>query len=100
MKLNSTVWEITNASARQNKGGLKSVVSQTMELSSTGWGRWRKRCYAKFEKTIPYVLLCQVAGLREYFGANPGLSLEALPVTAKKKAQGDSDIKVELLEIF
>ncbi|XP_059066921.1 protein ENHANCED DISEASE RESISTANCE 2 isoform X2 [Cryptomeria japonica] len=98
MKLNSTVWEITNASARQNKGGLKSVVSQTMELSSTGWGHWRKRYYAKFEKTIPYVLLCQVAGLREYFGANPGLSLEALPVTAKKKAQGDSDIKVELPE--
>uniref|UniRef100_A0A0D6R473 START domain-containing protein n=1 Tax=Araucaria cunninghamii TaxID=56994 RepID=A0A0D6R473_ARACU len=99
IKLNSTVWEIINISARQSKGGLRSVVSQTMEVHSTGWGHWRKRYYAKFEKTIPYVLLCQVAGLREYFGSNPGHGQEASTITVDKKAPKLSVIHNEFDEL-
>lgn len=98
IKLNPTVWEIRRASPGQAKGTQSSFVTQTMEIHSTGWGRWKKRYYAKFEKTVPYILLCQIAGLREYFGANPSLSPEPSTGTVSKKNQKISDVSGEFEE--
>lgn len=94
-KLNPTVWEIRKANPREAKGAQSSFVTQTMEIHSSGWGRWKKRYYAKFEKTVPYVLLCQIAGLREYFGANPSFSPEPSMGIAHKKNQQVSDVSGE-----
>eukprot|EP00252_Welwitschia_mirabilis_P000858 TRINITY_DN10836_c0_g1_i1.p1 TRINITY_DN10836_c0_g1~~TRINITY_DN10836_c0_g1_i1.p1 ORF type:complete len:747 (+),score=140.44 TRINITY_DN10836_c0_g1_i1:155-2395(+) len=98
IELNPCVWEIRKASERHGKTNSKSIVTQTMEIHSTGWGQWRKRYYAKFEKTIPYVLLCQVAGLREYFGANPGLNLDPSVLTVDTDLKKNSDVSGEFEE--
>ncbi|MCO5561854.1 hypothetical protein L7F22_015479 [Adiantum nelumboides] len=70
IKLNTTSWEIKPLPFNRPNSSM-SVVTQTMEIRSTGWGRWRKKYFAKLDKTMPYVVLCQVAGLRDYFAANP-----------------------------
>lgn len=95
IKLNPTVWEIRKASPGKPHGTQSSFVTQTMEIHSSGWGRWKKRYFAKFEKTVPYILLCQIAGLREYFGANPSLSPEPSMGTVNKKNQNISDVSGE-----
>lgn len=95
IKLNPTVWEIRKASPGKPQGTQSSFVTQTMEIHSSGWGRWKKRYFAKFEKTVPYILLCQIAGLREYFGANPSLSPEPSMGTVNKKNQNISDVSGE-----
>lgn len=69
--LNPTFWEIKPL-ASDDTSISKSRVSQIMEIRSTGWGRWKHKSFAKLDKTVPYVILCQIAGLRDYFAANPG----------------------------
>ena len=95
IKLNPTVWEIRKASPGKPQGTQSSFVTQTMDIHFSGWGRWKKRYFAKFEKTVPYILLCQIAGLRGYFGANPSLSPEPSMGTVNKKNQNISDVSGE-----
>jgi hypothetical protein len=96
IKLNPTVWEIRKASPGKPQGTQNFFfVTQTMEIHSSNWGRWKKRYFAKFEKTVPYILLCQIAGLTEYFGANPSLSPEPSMGTMNKKNQNISDVSGE-----
>ena len=64
IKLNPTVWEIRKASPGKPQGTQSSFVTQTMDIHFSGWGRWKKRYFAKFEKIVPYILLCQITGLR------------------------------------
>jgi hypothetical protein len=76
--LSPGIWEITPLPPRPGSGTPRSLVTQVVEVKSTGWGRWRRCHYSKFQKTIPYILLCRIAGLRELLGANPDLiTLEA-----------------------
>lgn len=70
IKLNTTYWEIKPLPFNKPNSS-RSLVTQTMEIRSTGWGRWRKKYFAKLDKTMPYVILCQIAGLRDYFASNP-----------------------------
>lgn len=70
IKLNTATWEIKPLPFNRPNSSM-SLVSQTMEIRSTGWGKWRKKYFAKLDKTMPYIVLCQVAGLRDYFAANP-----------------------------
>ncbi|XP_024522558.1 protein ENHANCED DISEASE RESISTANCE 2 [Selaginella moellendorffii] len=80
--LNSGIWEINPLPTRSGTTGSRSLVTQVMEIESTGWGRWRKSWgkwkksdYSSFRKTVPYILLCRTAGLREFFKAEAELSL-------------------------
>lgn len=41
---------------------MKCIVTQTLEINQAGWFRWKTNHCSKFEKTIPYALLSQVAG--------------------------------------
>ncbi|MCO5611084.1 hypothetical protein L7F22_065334 [Adiantum nelumboides] len=59
--LNPTFWEIKPLISTES-GVVKSRVMQTMEIRSTGWGRWKHKYFAKLDRTVPYVILCQIAG--------------------------------------
>lgn len=81
--LNTSVWEIKPLlSSRPDCP--RSLVTQTMEIKSTGWGPWRKKYYSQLDKTIPYVILCQVAGLRDYFASNPNIHADVSTTTMSK----------------
>ncbi|KAJ7566821.1 hypothetical protein O6H91_02G120000 [Diphasiastrum complanatum] len=67
--LNPGIWEITPLPSKPGTTAPRSLVTQIMEITSTGWGRWKTSHYSKFHSTVPYVLLCRTAGLREYFAA-------------------------------
>ncbi|KAL0382969.1 UNVERIFIED_CONTAM: protein ENHANCED DISEASE RESISTANCE 2 [Sesamum calycinum] len=68
--------EISNLSASSSSNSARCLVTQTLEINTKGWNKWRNSHCPKFEKTVPYALLSQVAGVKEYIGANPALHLE------------------------
>ena len=41
----------------------KCLVTQILEIQPAGWSKWQKHHPSKFEKSVPYALLCQVAGM-------------------------------------
>ncbi|KAK3123519.1 hypothetical protein QOZ80_8AG0632120 [Eleusine coracana subsp. coracana] len=57
-----------------------------LEISPSFWDRWKRRHSSNFDKSIPFALLSQVAGLREYFAANPALSSYLPSTVVKSKA--------------
>ncbi|KAH7446095.1 hypothetical protein KP509_01G038900 [Ceratopteris richardii] len=61
IQLNTTTWEIKPLPYNRPNSS-SCVVTQTMEIRSTGWGKWRKKYFAKLDKTMPYIVLCQIAG--------------------------------------
>ncbi|KAK2450533.1 ENHANCED DISEASE RESISTANCE protein [Trifolium repens] len=72
-KINPSTWEIRNLNTPMGSKVPRCLVIHTLEIQSTTWQRWKNSQCTKFEKSIPYALLCQVAGLKEYIGANPAL---------------------------
>ncbi|KAI5069983.1 hypothetical protein GOP47_0014326 [Adiantum capillus-veneris] len=92
IKLNTTTWEIKPLPFNRLNSSM-SLVTQTMEIRSTGWGRWRKKYFAKLDKTMPYIVLCQVAGLRDYFAANPvpDDNIATVPTVRKSDPLGTSN---------
>ncbi|XP_058727574.1 protein ENHANCED DISEASE RESISTANCE 2-like isoform X1 [Vicia villosa] len=72
-KINPSTWEIRNLNTPMGSNLPRCLVTHTLEIHSTNWHRWKNSQCTKFEKSIPYALLCQVAGLKEYIGANPAL---------------------------
>ncbi|KAI0504766.1 hypothetical protein KFK09_015719 [Dendrobium nobile] len=76
IKVNPSIWEIRGLKTAYSATS-KCLVTRILEIHSTIWDRLKKRYTTNFEKTIPYALLCQVGGLREYFAANPSLALDS-----------------------
>ncbi|KAJ7516221.1 hypothetical protein O6H91_22G048000 [Diphasiastrum complanatum] len=74
--LNPGVWEIAPLPARSGISTPRSLVTQIIEIKSTGWGQWKKSHYSKFHTTVPYALLSRTAGLREYFKAEIDSEIE------------------------
>ncbi|XP_014499009.1 protein ENHANCED DISEASE RESISTANCE 2-like [Vigna radiata var. radiata] len=73
-KINPSTWEIRNLNTPMGSDRPRCLVSHTLEINSASWYRWKNsQQNTKFEKSVPYALLCQVAGLKEYIGANPAL---------------------------
>ncbi|PKA65521.1 hypothetical protein AXF42_Ash005855 [Apostasia shenzhenica] len=75
-KINPSIWEIRRLKMAESSTP-KCLVTKMLEVHSNIWYRRIKRYYSNFEKTIYYALLCQVAGLKEYFAANPSLALDS-----------------------
>lgn len=75
----SSTWELRRLDT-SDLSTAKCLVTQMLEVRSSEWNKWKKHGYADFEKTIPYALLCQVAGLKEYFEANPALTCDSSTV--------------------
>ncbi|XP_017983527.1 PREDICTED: protein ENHANCED DISEASE RESISTANCE 2 [Theobroma cacao] len=82
--INPSTWEIRSLNAPMGSNTAKCLVTQMLEIHSAGWFRWKKSSSSKFEKTIPYALLSQVAGLKEYIGANPSLRCESSTIVQSK----------------
>ncbi|KAG0466936.1 hypothetical protein HPP92_018516 [Vanilla planifolia] len=80
IKINPSIWEIKRLNT---VGSLtpKCLVTKILEVHSTVWDRLKKKYTKEFEKTIPFALLCQVAGVKEYFEANPLLSNDSLSIS-------------------
>lgn len=58
----ASTWEIRDLNTSMGSHTPRCVVTQTLEIHSAGWFRWKKNHCSKFEKSVPYALLCQVAG--------------------------------------
>ncbi|KAJ7968654.1 protein ENHANCED DISEASE RESISTANCE 2 [Quillaja saponaria] len=76
-KINPSSWEIRNLNMPMGSNSPRCLLTQTLEIHSGSWFRWKNNQCSKFEKSVPHALLCQVAGLKEYIGANPALNLES-----------------------
>lgn len=59
----ASTWEIRNLNTSTGSNAPRSLVTQMLEIHSSCWFRWKKEHSSKFEKSVPYALLCQVAGL-------------------------------------
>eukprot|EP00850_Spirogloea_muscicola_P015244 SM000115S23923 [mRNA] locus=s115:187998:194068:- [translate_table: standard] len=88
MTANPGSWEIVPL------GRSKSQVTQYMELTSTGWSKWKPTEFGRFHVTIPYFLLSRIAGLREFFAARPDLASGSISIRhseiAPSLGEGDS----------
>ncbi|OAY46949.1 protein ENHANCED DISEASE RESISTANCE 2-like isoform X3 [Manihot esculenta] len=89
-KINPSTWEIRNLNTPMGSNTMKCIVTQTLEINQAGWFRWKTNHCSKFEKTIPYALLSQVAGLKEYIGANPAVKSIFATTVVHSKACDDS----------
>lgn len=59
----ASTWEIRNLNTTMGLDRPRCLVTHTLEIHSQSWYRWKNnQHYTKFEKSIPYALLCQVAG--------------------------------------
>lgn len=76
IEINPSIWEIKRLRLADSSTS-KCLVTRMLEIRSTIWDGLKKRYTKNFEKSIPYALLCQVAGLKEYFAANPSLALDS-----------------------
>ncbi|XP_021899211.1 protein ENHANCED DISEASE RESISTANCE 2 [Carica papaya] len=76
-KINPSTWEIRSLNTPMGSDTAKCLVTQMLEIHCQGWCKWKKNSHSKFEKSIPYALLIQVAGLKEFIGANPALKYES-----------------------
>lgn len=58
----ASTWEIRNLKKRVDAEPSSCLVTHMLEIHSKRWCKWKRTSYSKFEKTIPYALLLQVAG--------------------------------------
>ncbi|KAI3446803.1 hypothetical protein Pfo_003468 [Paulownia fortunei] len=84
-KINPSTWEISNLNTSSSLNTARCLVTQTLEINLKGWFKWRNKHCQKFEKTVPYALLSQVSGLKEYVGANPAITSESSTTIVQSK---------------
>ncbi|XP_021634839.1 protein ENHANCED DISEASE RESISTANCE 2 isoform X2 [Manihot esculenta] len=94
-KINPSTWEIRNLNTPMGSNTMRCIVTQTLEVHHAGWCRWKRNHCSKFEKSLPYALLSQVAGLKEYVGANPTLKSKYATVVVHRKVSDDSTYSSE-----
>ncbi|XP_057550689.1 protein ENHANCED DISEASE RESISTANCE 2 [Amaranthus tricolor] len=90
-KINPSTWEIKSLDTEDAATELsRCLVTHMLEIQSESWGSWKKSRSSKFEKSIPYALLCQVAGLKEYIGANPVLKNNSVTTVLTSQSSEDA----------
>uniref|UniRef100_A0A453KJ10 Uncharacterized protein n=1 Tax=Aegilops tauschii subsp. strangulata TaxID=200361 RepID=A0A453KJ10_AEGTS len=92
--LPATTWEIKRLNTSESTP--KCIVTRMVEISPCFWDRWRRRTSSNFERSIPFALLSQVAGLREYFAANPAITPDLPSTVVKSKVSESLIIQSEL----
>ncbi|CAN1328141.1 Protein ENHANCED DISEASE RESISTANCE 2 [Linum perenne] len=85
-KIIPSSWEIRNLSPSTDSNTARCLVSQMLEINQAGWFRWKQNRRSDFEKTTPYAMLTQVAGLKEYIGASPALRVESSTTVLRTKS--------------
>ncbi|XP_006659442.2 protein ENHANCED DISEASE RESISTANCE 2 [Oryza brachyantha] len=94
-KVNSSTLELR----RLNTPGSstpKCLVTHMLEMTPSFWDRWKRKHNVNFDRSIAFALLSQVAGLREYFAANPALTSDLPSIVVKPKASDSLIIQSEL----
>ncbi|PNY04600.1 lipid binding protein [Trifolium pratense] len=69
-------WEIRNLNSPMVSNSPRCLVTHTLEIHSTSWNQWKNKRCSKFERSIPYALLCQVAmaeAITGYYTSAPDL---------------------------
>ncbi|KAA8535290.1 hypothetical protein F0562_030293 [Nyssa sinensis] len=84
-KINPSTWEIRSLSTSPASNTVRCLVTQMLEIHSVGWCRWKNNQCSKFERTIPYALLSQVSGLKEYIVAKPALTFDSSTTVVHSK---------------
>ncbi|KAL9272042.1 ENHANCED DISEASE RESISTANCE 2-like-like protein [Drosera capensis] len=84
----ASTWEVKVLSPYGNAESPSCLLTHMLEIKSSSWCRWKKNRSSKFEKSIPFALLCQVAGLKEYISANPALTLKSPTTSIDSKTNG------------
>ncbi|KAI8570528.1 hypothetical protein RHMOL_Rhmol01G0041400 [Rhododendron molle] len=81
----TSTWEIRSLNITHSPHSARCLVMQMVEIQPVGgcWGKNNE--WSKFEKTVSYAFLSQVAGLKEYIGANPSLASEFLTTSLRSK---------------
>ncbi|XAR50738.1 hypothetical protein NMG60_11005152 [Bertholletia excelsa] len=88
--INPSSWEIKNLNS-SHANGARCLVTQMLEIQPVGWFKWKSFRWSKFEKTSPCAFLSQVAGLKEYIGANPAVASEFLTSIHSKSSDSISE---------
>ncbi|GMH30666.1 hypothetical protein Nepgr_032509 [Nepenthes gracilis] len=89
-KINPSSWEIRSLRASTSSESASCLLTHMLEIKSSSWCSWKKDHGFKLENSIPFALLCQVAGLKEYIGANPALTLKSLTTVIDSKSSDSS----------
>ncbi|KAJ4951312.1 hypothetical protein NE237_028144 [Protea cynaroides] len=95
-KINPSTWEIRGLNLSPASSAVRCLVTQILELPTSGWSIRKKNHWEEFQKTVPYALLCQVAGLKEYFGANPVLCFDPPTTVVHSEVSSSSRASGEL----
>ncbi|KAK7304773.1 hypothetical protein VNO77_42660 [Canavalia gladiata] len=98
LKVYASTWEIRNLNTPMGSNRSRCLVTQTLEIHSAYWYRWKNSQSSKFEKSIPYALLCQVAGLKEYIGASPALHQQNATTVVHSKISDASMSTVQFVD--
>ncbi|KAI3913666.1 hypothetical protein MKX01_035862 [Papaver californicum] len=93
-----STWEIKALDPASASDAPRCLVTLMLEISSSGWRKWKKYQHSTFKKTITYALLCQVAGLREYFEANPSPTYASSTTTVQSESSPSSGSYSEFLD--
>ncbi|XP_055822848.1 protein ENHANCED DISEASE RESISTANCE 2 isoform X2 [Solanum dulcamara] len=96
IKMIACSWEISNIGTSSSVKPARCLVTLILEIRSKGWFKWKNNEFSKFERTLPFGMLSQVAGLKEYIGANPALTFESSTVEVQSKTSGVSMSSNEL----
>ncbi|XVF48476.1 hypothetical protein PTKIN_Ptkin03bG0193400 [Pterospermum kingtungense] len=97
--INPSTWEIRSLNTPMGSNTAKCLVTQMLEIHTAGWCRWKKNSCSKFEKTIPFALLSQVSGLKEYIGANPSLNCQVSTMVVQSKVSDVSTSSCEFEDL-
>nr|XP_016493723.1 PREDICTED: protein ENHANCED DISEASE RESISTANCE 2-like [Nicotiana tabacum] len=96
IKINPSSWEISNISTSSSLNPARCLVTLILEIHSKHWFKWKNNEFSKFERTLPFGMLNQVAGLKEYIGASPALTFESSTVVVHSKTSNVSILSNEL----
>lgn len=96
IKMIACSWEISNIGTSSSLKPARCLLTLILEIRSKGWFKWKNNEYSKFERTLSFGMLTQVAGLKEYIGANPARTFESSTVVVQSKTSGVSTSSNEL----
>ncbi|KAJ6831262.1 protein ENHANCED DISEASE RESISTANCE 2 isoform X1 [Iris pallida] len=94
-KINPSVWEFRRLGSSESPSS-KCLVTRMLEVQSSVWDRFKGDGCLNFEKTVQFALLSQVAGLKEYFEANPAMKSETTSTIMHSSSSDDAIDRAEL----
>ncbi|XP_031479449.1 protein ENHANCED DISEASE RESISTANCE 2 [Nymphaea colorata] len=95
-KVNPSIWEIKMLKPSAEPNHTRCLVTQMIEVHPSGRRSGNRHYISKLERTIEFALLCQVAGLREYFNTKPASTFVSDSKILQKEVPKELDFSGEL----